>query len=145
MSHRVLTLFLLAASLVFAGCATSNVDTRIAQRRGLYESYPLDVREKIAAGRVDIGFTPDMVAMALGEPARRAERRSMNELSEVWYYTRSRPRVSFGFGVGTGHFGRHGGFGTSIGMSTGPYGYEEDESMRVEFSEGEVVAVDVRR
>jgi hypothetical protein len=145
MSHRLLPYLLSAVLLGLAGCASSTVDSRIAQRRDLFESYPFDVREKIAAGRVDIGFTPDMVAMALGAPSRRVERRSMNEQSEVWYYTRSSPRISFGFGIGSGHFGRHGGFGTSLGMSTGPYGYEQDEMMRVEFHEGEVVAVDVRR
>lgn len=145
MSHRVLPLFLLAALLGLVGCATSTVDSRIAQRRDLFESFPFDVREKIAAGRVDIGFSPEMVVMALGEPSRRVERKSMNERTEVWYYTRNRPRISFGFGVGSGYYGRRGGFGTNIGISTGPHAYEEDEMMRVEFHEGEVVAVDVRR
>ena len=146
MSHRSLRLLFLAGMLALAaGCASSSPDSRIAAQRGLFESFPLDAREKIAAGRVDLGFTPEMVAMALGNPSRRLERRSVNEVSEVWYYTRSSPRISFGFGIGTGHYGRHGGFGTNIGMSTGPFGYENDEMMRIEFQEGRVSAVDVRR
>jgi hypothetical protein len=141
----LLTAALAAAALSFTGCVTSNPDTRIAQNRALYDSLALDVREKIAAGRVDLGFTPDMVYLALGKPSRRVERIATNETNEIWYYTRSRPRVSFGVGLGMGGFGRHGGWGSGIGVSTGTGGYEGDEMMRVEFSEGRVSAVDVRR
>jgi hypothetical protein len=44
-----------------------------------------------------------------------------------------------------GGYSRRGGFGTGIGVSTGTGGYEDDEMMRVEFTEGRVSAVDVRR
>src|SRR5690606_35869112 len=104
MTRHLGKVFLFGLVAALAGCATSTVDSRIAERRELFDSFALDVREKIAAGRVDLGFTPEMVAMALGEPSRTVERRSLNERTEVWYYTRSQPRISFGFGIGSGHY-----------------------------------------
>lgn len=110
----------------------------------MFESYPLEVRERIAAGQVAVGFTPDMVRMALGEPARVAHRRTENETVEVWVYTRDRPRFGIGIGVGMGSWGRHSGVTTGVGVSTGTGGWGPDEVMRVEFRDGVVQAVDHR-
>jgi hypothetical protein len=124
---------------VMAGCASSP-QARIERNWGRYETYPLEVRERIAAGQVDVGFTAEMVQMALGEPARVAERRTENETTEVWIYTRNRPR--FGIGIGVGSFGGRTGVSTGVGVSTGGWG--PVEVRRVEFRDGVVVAVDHR-
>lgn len=135
-AQPVIALVILA---FLAGCASSP-QARIERNWGLYESYPIEVRERINAGQVDVGFTPEMVRMALGEPARVVERRTENETTEVWIYTRNRPR--FGIGLGIGSWGGRSGVSTSVGVSTGDWA--PDEEKRVEFRDGTVVAVDQR-
>ena len=129
----------LAGLLVLAGCASSP-HARIEANRARFESYPLEVQERIALGEVRPGFTPDMVRMALGEPARVVERWTESGTREVWVYTRKRPR--FGIGIGVGSWGGRTGVSTGVGVSTG--GWEPDEVMRVEFRDGVVNAVDHR-
>lgn len=139
---RVLTVFLsLAASLFLAGCASTPAD-RIANNPALFDTFPPPVRQKIRAGEVDVGFTPDMVRLALGEPSRVFSRQTEAGATELWVYHDNGPRFSFGVGVGS--FGRHS--ATSVGVSTSTGGYDPDEKMRVEFRNGHVTAVDyVRR
>ena len=43
---------------------------RIEKHRDIFQSFPEDIREKVMAGQVEIGFTPDMVKLALGRPNR---------------------------------------------------------------------------
>jgi len=136
---RVFKVISLASAALIAGCASSP-QARIDADRARYESYSLEARERINAGRIDLGFTPDMVRMALGEPSRVVERRAENETTEVWVYTRNRPR--FGIGLGIGSWGGRTSVGTSVGMSTGGWG--PDEVLRVEFRDGVVTAVDER-
>ena len=55
----------LALTLAAAGCST--VGSRIEKNRAQYETWPLPVREKVAAGQIDLGFTTEQVAVALGQ------------------------------------------------------------------------------
>jgi hypothetical protein len=128
---------LLLAAFVLAGCA-SNPQSRIAQNRELYRSFPSSVQRKISAGVVDVGFTPEMVRMALGRPNREFSRQSENGTSEVWVYRDASPRVSFGIGVGS--YGRHS--ASSVGIATSTGGYDRDEKMRVVFRDGQVTEVE---
>lgn len=139
-----LKLCLLAAMMgVFAaGCST--VDSRIAKNRELYESWPLEVREKVAAGQIDLGFTAEQVRVALGEPDRVWTRETVDGTSQVWSYRERGPRIGFGVGIGGGSWG--GGSGTfggvSIGMGTG---YRDDEKLGVVFDRmGRVTAIETR-
>ena len=138
MSHRLAILLL--PVLLLVGCA-STPDQRISRAQAEYNQLPPAVQQQIRAGQVDIGFTETMVWMALGEPARKVERVSAEGVAQVWYYTRSAPRFSFGVGVGS--YGRRSAFGTSVSTSTG--GYYDDEAMRVEFLGGRVARVEYRR
>jgi len=130
----------LASIALLAGCA-STPDQRISRAQSEFNQLPPTVQEQISAGRVDIGFTETMVWMALGEPSRKVERVSAEGVAQVWYYTRSAPRFSFGIGVGS--YGRRSAFGTSVSTSTG--GYYDDEWMRVEFVSGRVSRVEYRK
>ena len=121
--------------------ACSTPQSRIGSNRPLFEKFPSEVQEKIRAGRVDLGFTPEMVRMALGEPARQLTRKTETGETEVWIYSDDRPQFSFGFGVGSG--GRHGGVG--LGMETNTGGYEPDERARVEFRDGQVERIEFRK
>ncbi len=128
----------LALGGLLAACSSTPAD-RIAKHQALFAGYPAEVQQKIRAGEVDLGFTPEMVRLALGEPARTFTRQSGAGTSEVWVYNRAGPRFSFGVGVG-GAVGRHSSMGVGVSSSTG--GYEPDERLRVEFREGKVSAVE---
>ncbi|HLP24621.1 MAG TPA: hypothetical protein VK477_03005, partial [Acidobacteriota bacterium] len=124
MKTRVL--WLLIPLVLFAGCA-STPDQRIAQNEAAFAQFSPDVQQNLRAGRVDIGYTEQMVLIALGEPAGRFERVDPSGHTEVWVYRKSAPRFSFGFGVGS--YGRHS--GSHVGISTSTGGYYDDEAMRV--------------
>ncbi|MBI2496566.1 MAG: hypothetical protein HYV75_01075 [Opitutae bacterium] len=127
---------LLIAVALLAGCSTP--DSRIAEHRAAFDRFPAAVQEQIRAGKVAVGFTPEMVRMALGEPDRVFTRRSGRGDTEVWGYHDRGPRFSLGIGLGTG--GRHSSVGGGVALSTG--GYDPEEKLRVEFRDGKVTAVD---
>jgi hypothetical protein len=126
----------LFALAVLAGC--SSPDGRIAKNRAAFDRLPAEAQEKIRHGQVEVGFTPEMVTLALGEPDRIFTRRTAQGDTEVWGYQDHGPRFSIGIGAGSG--GRHSAFGGGVAMSSG--GYDPDETMRVEFRGGQVTAVD---
>jgi len=67
------------------GCNTPS--SRIAKNPELFNSLPLSAQERIRAGEVDVGFSVDLVIMALGPPSRSYIRTTRNGQSEVWAYT----------------------------------------------------------
>ncbi len=136
MTPKLLATCLLMVVLV--GC--SSVSSRIERNRAEYETYPMAVREKIVAGQVDVGFTPEQVGMALGEPDRVSTRTTPDGVSEVWSYRAKRPRFSVGVGVGVFGGGGSTRVGTGVGVNTGDR--YDDERMRVVFERGEVAAVE---
>jgi hypothetical protein len=124
----------LAAALL-AGC--SSVSSRIHERQAEFDSYPPSVQDEIRDGRIDIGFTPDQVFMALGRPDRVLERKDVGNSRETWLYgVGGGPLVGIGFGMGGP------GFGTGVAMSPAPEG---GARLRVVFDDGHVVSIDSRR
>lgn len=134
-----LALALALLALIFAGCSTPQ--SRIEKNRAAYERFPAAVQEKVRAGQIDIGFTPEMVVIALGEPTRKATRKTEAGDAEVWIYHDNSPQFSFGFGMAGG--GGRTAVGGGIDLTTG--GYDPDEKVRVEFRDGKVTAVDYRK
>jgi len=135
-----LPLFLLPASLAglfLAGCVASTPQTRISDNRTLYASFPSEVQRKVSAGEVDIGFTEEMVGLAMGKPGRKLTRSDETGEAEVWIYYKRKPKVSLGFGVSSGGYG---GVGTGVSMSTA--NNPEDEVRRIIFHEGKVTAIE---
>lgn len=117
-------------ALLLAGCST--VDSRIDKNRSAFEAYPTAVQDKIIQGKVDVGFTPDQVRMALGEPDRVFTRTTADGTTEVWGYRERKPRVSFGVGLGFGSFGGSRSSFGGVGLNTGT-GYHDDEQLGVVF------------
>jgi hypothetical protein len=139
--RRLPLLLALSLSALLTACSTTP-EERIAKSPALFDTYPPQIRQKIRAGEVDIGFTPDMVRLALGEPSRVFSRQTEKGATELWIYHDNSPRFSFGIGVGS--FGRHS--ATSIGVASSTGGYDPEEKMHVEFRDGLVTAVEyVRR
>ncbi|MBX6420489.1 MAG: hypothetical protein IRZ06_05720 [Nevskia sp.] len=133
--NRILRLFSPLLPVLLLAC--SSPATRIEQNPALFDSYPPEVQQKIRAGQVDVGFTPDMVRLALGEPDRRYERTDANGTSEVWAYRERKP--AFSFGIGGGSFGGSSAVGGGVGVATGG---EQGEKLRVVFVDGKVTAVE---
>ena len=126
----------LLALAVLAACSTT--DTRIRDRQSAFDSYPPAIQQKIRAGQVDVGFTPDMALMALGEPDRRYQRTDEHGASEIWAYRDSSP--AFSFGLGGGSFGGGSAYGGGVGVSTG--GEAPDDRLRLVFVNGTVVSIE---
>ena len=139
MNARVLLLVPLA---LLAGCASTPED-RIAKNRGEFAQLPAEVQQAVRVGRVDVGFPESAVRLALGEPARRFERREASGVTEVWIYGRRGPTFGFGFGVSGG--GRHSSVGVGIDATMPRHSSDDDEAMRVEFQQGRVVKVEYRK
>lgn len=133
----LLPVLCLASAALLAACS-STPDDRIAKSQAAFGQYPSVVQQKIRAGEVDIGFTPEMVLLALGEPSRQFNHQSATGTAEIWIYHDNGPRFSFGIGVGS--FGRHS--ATSLGVSSSTGGYDPEEKMRVEFRDGLVSAIE---
>ena len=76
--------FLLPLAVWLAGCATPA--KRIQQNQELFDSFPVAAQARIRGGQIDLGFTPDMVRIALGEPQRRLVRRAAGNDIEIWLY-----------------------------------------------------------
>ena len=119
--------------------ACSTTESRIAAKRDVFNSWPMNVQQAVMEGRVEPGMTPEMVEMALGRPAQKIERTSAGEKREIWIYKKRKP--SFGIGIGVGMGGGNTSVGTGVGVTTRP----EDEGTRVIFQGGEVTEVEEAR
>ncbi|MFT3782373.1 MAG: hypothetical protein QM790_10190 [Nibricoccus sp.] len=128
---------LLTVTVLFSGCST--VDSRIKNHQSAFDSAPPTTQQKIRAGQVDVGFTPDQVIMALGEPDRRYTRTTANGTSEIWAYADKGPAFSFGIGMVGGGGGTAVGSGVAVGT-----GDRRDDKLRVIFVSGRVTALETR-
>jgi len=134
-----LSLCVITSVLLLAGCASTPQD-RISQNRALYESFPADVQRKISAGQVDVGFTPDMVSLAMGKPDQKLTRAEAGGETEVWVYEKHKPQFSFGVGVGGGSYHSGGGSAAGVGVSTTTP--PSSDYMRVAFRDGRVASIE---
>lgn len=76
---------LVGLSLVLlSGCSTIN--SRIRENQALFDGLPADTQDKIRQGVVEVGYTPQMVFMAMGEPHERRSTRAADRESSVWIY-----------------------------------------------------------
>jgi hypothetical protein len=82
--RKILMTALAGAALLFAGCQT--VDSRIRENPQLFASLDAATQAKIKQGIIDLGFTEDMVYLALGAPDQKRESRSAAGSQIVWVY-----------------------------------------------------------
>ena len=71
--------------VLLAGCA-STPEKRIEQNQTYFDSLPVAAQARIRGGQIDLGFNPDMVRIALGEPQRKLVRRAPGGNTEIWAY-----------------------------------------------------------
>jgi outer membrane protein assembly factor BamE (lipoprotein component of BamABCDE complex) len=128
--------------LALAGCSTPA--SRIEQNKELFNTFAPDVQASIRQGKIDIGFTRDMVFMALGKPDRQYSRTTESGQSEIWSYvelysTTRRQRIEGPFRVRD----PQGGYRTvSDSMWVDVDEQHEYERLRVEFGGNRVRAIE---
>jgi hypothetical protein len=80
-----LPLLALLLALLLAGCA-STPDSRIHRNPEIFDALPVAAQARIRGGQIDLGFSPEMVRLAFGEPHRVLTRTSPAGTSDVWLY-----------------------------------------------------------
>ncbi len=85
MNRRILTTFMLAASLGFlVGCQT--VDDRIREKPEVFANVDAATQDKIKQGIIDLGYSEDMVYLALGAPDQKREAVNADGRTVTWIY-----------------------------------------------------------
>ena len=121
-----------AAALVLLACNTTG--SRIRQHQDAFDSHPAHVQHNLRHGVIEVGYTPEMVFIALGEPDRKIDVVTSEAMAQVWTWWRSTPGVAIHLG-GWSPLGSNLGLGT--GLSMGERAQREQEAM-VEFRHGRV-------
>ncbi|MFT3782371.1 MAG: hypothetical protein QM790_10180 [Nibricoccus sp.] len=79
-------LYLLFATLaLLAGCSTP--ESRIDENKELFSKLAPNEQQLIREGKIAVGFTPEMVKLAMGDPDKIYTRTDANGVSEAWSYT----------------------------------------------------------
>ncbi len=76
--------WVLLATGLLSACSTP--DSRIAENQAVFARYPAAVQQKIRAGKIDLGYTQEMVRFALGEPSRQMIQQTETGPVELWMY-----------------------------------------------------------
>ncbi|MBI3886496.1 MAG: hypothetical protein HY302_12315 [Opitutae bacterium] len=85
MKPRLLVFALAALTLVFAaGC--QSIEDRIKQKPDVFAKLDKLTQEKIKQGIIDLGYSFDMVYLALGEPNEKHETITETGKTETWVY-----------------------------------------------------------
>jgi hypothetical protein len=79
------TLSILALVALLAGCST--VDRRIEEKSGVFNALDADTQDQLRQGMVEVGYTPDMVYIALGRPDEKRAIVTTTAREEVWVYS----------------------------------------------------------
>lgn len=146
MNRRLLTTFALAATLGFlSGCQT--VDDRIKEKPEVFARLDVATQDKIKQGIIELGYTEDMVYLALGKPDQRRESLTAGGKTTTWIYNTYYERYD-----GT----RFAGYYRSLyfdpylrayrvyyrPMYADVYAQEKEERIRVVFTDGKVTSLE---
>ena len=132
-----------AVLLIAAGCTTTPA-SRVPSHQAAYNSWPADVQREVSAGRIAVGYLPEMVKVALGEPDNIFTAVDIaNGPVETWSYLDHSPSWSIGIGVGGVSSGGSTAIGT--GVTFGGNNWGPNEKTRVVFEHGRVFAIQVRQ
>jgi hypothetical protein len=93
---RIGALALAGLSLALVGCDTAA--SRIREKSAEFAALPPAAQAAIRKGIVQVGYTPDMVYLALGSPDDRAVETTAEGQSLVWIYTHT-DEVAAGSGL----------------------------------------------
>lgn len=131
--------------LVAAGCATPS--SRIRRNPELFAGFPPEVQENVKKGKIEIGYTKEMVFIALGKPGRVYDRLTQGASAEMWSYVGMRyssdlqpVETSYWYRDADGNLQRiYNWSWIDVGR------YTEYETLRVEFETNKVRAIEILR
>jgi hypothetical protein len=95
-------LILGVCALALAGCST--VSSRIREKPAVFAKLDPAIQSRIKQGIIDVGFTPDMVYIALGRPDETRERIGQDGRETIWKYTTCYDRYEGTFHAGYRRF-----------------------------------------
>ena len=81
-------IFLFAAllTLVLAMTGCSTIDSRIREKSSVFAALDAPTQDKIRLGRIEVGFSTDLVYMSHGAPDERLTTTSATGTDETWIY-----------------------------------------------------------
>lgn len=133
-------LLLFSVLVVFLAASCANVDSRVRKQQAAFDSWPAEVQQKVREGKVEVGFTQEMVNVALGKPDRVMSRTTDRGVEEGWVYMDKGPKFSIGLGLGSARGSSAFGGGVTVGDD-----WRDEEVLRVMFQGGKVSAIERRR
>jgi hypothetical protein len=84
----VTTFFGLGIVLGLSAGGSTTPGRRVDAHRAAYESWPIETRQAVLDGQVELDMNPDMVRIALGEPNEIVQRSRGGREEVVWIYTK---------------------------------------------------------
>ena len=81
---KTLAIILGVLGLVLGGCST--VKSRIQEKSAVFASLDPQTQSRIRQGLIDVGYTFDMVYMALGKPDEVRDRQTTDGKNTTWIY-----------------------------------------------------------
>ncbi len=136
--------FIVLTALVFAGC--NSLDSRIRANQAAFSALDPQTQQKIRQQIVEVGYTPDMVYMAYGEPTRKSFKSNEKGSFMTWSY-----QVSHDEYEGSSlHYRRSVAVDPRTGrrvivhrpVVTDYYSEQNEEILRVEFKDGRVTSIE---
>jgi hypothetical protein len=145
MKAQILTSLLLASLAVITGCQT--VDSRIKEKPEVFAQVDKATQDKIRQGIIELGYSEDMVYLALGAPDQKRESVSAAGKSVTWIYNTYYTRYDGGY---------YGGYHRSVYFDpylrayrmyyrpifADTYIQEKEERIRVVFKDGKVTVIE---
>lgn len=136
---------LLGSLVLLAGCST--VEKRIAENQRLFASLDAETQAKLRARTVELGFSPEMVYIALGKPDSKSERTTAKGREQTWIYLTYYQEYA---GQVLTHFRRVAVRDPKSGrvavyiepVYTSVYSQQSEEKLRVSFLDGKVVSIE---
>lgn len=145
MKIRIVTFSLLTALVFFTGCET--VNDRIKEKPAAFAQADAASQDKIKQGIIDLGFTEDLVYVALGKPDQKRESVGPTGKSVTWIYNTYYQRYE-----GTAAVGYHRRVYFDPYLKTyrvyyrpvveEVYTTETEERIRIVFKEGKVAVIE---
>ena len=74
----------LVLALFLTGCST--IDSRIREKSSVFAALDAPTQDKIRLGRIEVGFSTDLVYMSHGAPDERLTTTSATGTDETWIY-----------------------------------------------------------
>lgn len=137
--HRFRPHFVVLVVLFAMGCG--GVKSRIKDNERQFSGYPPEIQAQIQSGRIDRGFTEEMVYLAKGEPSDKSTLTRDGKTVTVWKYARPVPPSPPGQAAG-GLSAPYGYPGFGPGPSQASPLFYERSYFKVEFEGGKVMRWD---